>query len=211
MALIQQSAANISHVDMTSSHSFCRCVGCIHDENSTSQRCSRGRRSADCGEHSELMLKKALACLKPSGDATCWSRFWAVPRLDVLSRGLEKRAAGLLLVCGDILPLIQKVFAVWKQLVESHVLNQGLNRGWGGPVVSWPGINHMSHYHHRCSGVKPLQETASQRRFDVLCVQRCSSADVGWIERLFLSLRLLISLKQSDLRPQDEIFLNCSL
>lgn len=148
---------------MTSSHSCCRCVGCIHDENSTSQRCSRERRSADFGDHSELMLKKALACLKQSGDGTQWSRFWAVPRLDVLSRGLEKRAVGRLLVCGDILPLIQKVSAVLKQQLESHVLNRGLNRGWGDPVESWPGINHESskavgHYHHQRSGVKPLQD-----------------------------------------------------
>lgn len=112
MAQIQQSAANISHVDMTSSHSCCRCVGCIHDENSSSQRCLRGRRSADCGEHSELMLKKALACLKPSGDGVYGygGHGSELSRgLTVLSRGLEKRAAGLLLVRGDILPLIQKV------------------------------------------------------------------------------------------------------
>lgn len=53
----------------------------------------------------------------------------------MLCRGLEKRAVGRLLVCGDILPLIQKVSAVLKQQLESRVLNRGLNRGLPSPAL----------------------------------------------------------------------------
>ncbi len=78
------------HIDMIASHSCCRFVGCTSmmwiSRSTTSQRCSIGLRSGDCGDH--LSKVNSLSCSRNQsemiwalwhGALSCWKyiRRWA--------------------------------------------------------------------------------------------------------------------------------------
>ncbi len=95
---------DVGHIVMIASHSCCRFVGCTSmmriSRSSTSQRCSIGLRSGDCGEH--LSKVNSLSCSRNQsemiwalwhGALSCWKyiRRWytVVIKMDMVSNNTQ--------------------------------------------------------------------------------------------------------------------------
>ncbi len=71
--VLGHSSEILVHIDMTASHNCCRFVGCTSmkpiSPSTTSQRCSIGLRSVDCGGHWSTLI--SLSCSKKQFEMIC--------------------------------------------------------------------------------------------------------------------------------------------